>query len=133
MAVSVAERLTIAAMLAAAFLTALPPYRLTAQVDPTGRWRTLETEQFDVQTRAGTRDVALRAAGEAEAAYAEFARFLPAPRSRIDLVVADNTGVHRREVAPYLAYVRDAAGRYASREYRFEDDAMEVSVLRGER
>ena len=49
------------------------------------------------------------------------------------VVVADNTGTHRREVAPYLAYVRDAAGRYASREYRFEDDAMEVSVLRGER
>ena len=49
------------------------------------------------------------------------------------VVVADNTGIHRREVAPYLAYVRDAGGRYASREYRFGDDAMEVSVLRGER
>jgi len=49
------------------------------------------------------------------------------------VVVADNTGIHRREVAPYLAYVRDAGGRYASRAYEFEDDAMEVSVLRGER
>ena len=47
------------------------------------------------------------------------------------VVVADNTGIFRRDVAPYLAHVRDAAGRYASREYDFGDDAMEVSVLRG--
>lgn len=46
------------------------------------------------------------------------------------VVVADNTGVFRRDVAPYLEYVRDGAGRYASREYEFDDDAMEVSVLR---
>ena len=49
------------------------------------------------------------------------------------LVVADNTGAYRREVAPYLEYVRNAGGRYASREYAFDDDAMEVSVLRGAR
>jgi predicted O-methyltransferase YrrM len=49
------------------------------------------------------------------------------------VVVADNTGIHRREVGPYLAHVRDAGGRYASRSYEFEDDAMEVSVVRGER
>jgi len=45
------------------------------------------------------------------------------------VVVADNTGVFRKEVAPYLEYVR-AGGRYDSREYDFGDDAMEVSVLR---
>ncbi len=44
------------------------------------------------------------------------------------VVVADNTGLFRREVAPYLAYVR-GSGRYRTREYRFGDDAMEVSVL----
>jgi predicted O-methyltransferase YrrM len=43
------------------------------------------------------------------------------------VVVADNTGVYRREVAPYLEYVR-ASGRYRSREYAFDDDAMEVSL-----
>jgi predicted O-methyltransferase YrrM len=47
------------------------------------------------------------------------------------VVVADNTGVYRREVAPYLAYVRDGAGRYRSRQYDFDDDAMEVSTLAG--
>jgi len=46
------------------------------------------------------------------------------------VVVADNTGVYRRDVGPYLEYVRDANGRYDSREYAFDDDAMEVSVLR---
>ena len=33
--------------------------------------------------------------------------------------------------AQYLAYVRDPAGRWQSREYDFGDDTMEVSVLRG--
>lgn len=46
------------------------------------------------------------------------------------VVVADNTGVFRREVKPYLDWVRDPAGRYTSREYEVGDDAMEVSVLR---
>ena len=46
------------------------------------------------------------------------------------VVVADNTGIARREVAPYLEYVR-TGGRYDSRAYDFDDDAMEVSILRG--
>ena len=45
------------------------------------------------------------------------------------IVIADNTGIARREVAPYLEYVRDG-GHYDSRAYDFDDDAMEVSVLR---
>jgi predicted O-methyltransferase YrrM len=46
------------------------------------------------------------------------------------VVVADNTGPSfRRDVTPYLDYVRDPAGRYTSREYEVGDDAMEVSVL----
>ena len=46
------------------------------------------------------------------------------------VIVADNTGASfKRDVKPYLDYVRDPAGRYASREYDFDDDAMEVSVL----
>ena len=45
------------------------------------------------------------------------------------IVIADNTGIARRAVAPYLEYVRDG-GRYDSRAYDFDDDAMEVSVLR---
>ncbi len=46
------------------------------------------------------------------------------------VIVADNTGVFRREVKPYLDHVRDPNGRYVSREHEFGDDAMEVSILR---
>jgi predicted O-methyltransferase YrrM len=45
------------------------------------------------------------------------------------VVVADNTGIARREVAPYIDYVRHG-GRYDSRAYDFKDDAIEVSVFR---
>src|SRR5262249_33124676 len=45
------------------------------------------------------------------------------------VVIADNTGIARREVAPYLEHVR-TSGRYDSRAYDFKDDAMEVSVFR---
>ena len=47
------------------------------------------------------------------------------------VVVADNTGVFRRDVAPYLEHVRASAGRWESREHDFGGDAMEVSILRG--
>ena len=46
------------------------------------------------------------------------------------LVVADNTGIYRRDVKPYLDHVR-AGGRYESREHDFGFDCMEVSVYRG--
>jgi predicted O-methyltransferase YrrM len=44
------------------------------------------------------------------------------------VVVADNTGVFRRDVTPYLQYVRDPSSPWQSREYDFGDDTMEVSV-----
>lgn len=46
------------------------------------------------------------------------------------VIVADNTKVYRRDVAPYLEYVRNSGGRYTSREHDFGDDAMEVSIRR---
>jgi predicted O-methyltransferase YrrM len=61
--------------------------------------------------------------------YLEYLRQLESKLVPGAIVVADNTGIYRRAVAPYLEYVR-TDGRYASREYDFGDDAMEVSVLR---
>jgi predicted O-methyltransferase YrrM len=46
------------------------------------------------------------------------------------VVVADNTGVFRREVANYLEHVRNPGGRYDTQQFEFGDDAMEVSVVR---
>src|SRR6058998_2940197 len=61
--------------------------------------------------------------------YLEYLRQLEPKLVPGAVVVADNTGIARREVASYLEYVR-AGGRYDSRGYDFDDDAMEVSVLR---
>ena len=46
------------------------------------------------------------------------------------LVIADNTGIYRREVKPYIDHVRSGGG-YTSREYDFGFDCMEVSVFNG--
>jgi predicted O-methyltransferase YrrM len=60
--------------------------------------------------------------------YLDYLRQLEPKLARGAVVVADNTGVFRREVAPYLEYVRDPHGPWQSREHDFGDDAMEVSV-----
>ncbi|HEU5321733.1 MAG TPA: class I SAM-dependent methyltransferase, partial [Methylomirabilota bacterium] len=48
--------------------------------------------------------------------YLDYLRGLEPKLARGAVVVADNTGVYRRQVAPYLEYVRNGGGRYASRE-----------------
>jgi predicted O-methyltransferase YrrM len=60
--------------------------------------------------------------------YLDYLRQLEPKLAPGAVVVADNTGVFRRDVTPYLAYVRDPGGPWQSREYDFGDDAMEVSV-----
>ena len=62
--------------------------------------------------------------------YLDFLRQLEPKLAPGAVVVADNTGVYRREVAPYLEYVRGGSGRYESREHDFGDDAMEISTYR---
>ncbi len=62
--------------------------------------------------------------------YLEYLRQLEPKLVAGAVVVADNTGYFRRDVRPYLDYVRTDP-RYGSREHRFGDDAMEVSVYRG--
>jgi len=62
--------------------------------------------------------------------YLDYLRQLEPKLAPGAVVVADNTGIYRRDVASYLEHVRNE-GRYTSREYNFGDDAMEVSILRG--
>jgi predicted O-methyltransferase YrrM len=61
--------------------------------------------------------------------YLDYLRSLEPKLVPGTVVVADNTGFYRRDVAPYLEHVR-TGGRYDSREHAFGDDAMEVSILR---
>jgi predicted O-methyltransferase YrrM len=63
--------------------------------------------------------------------YLDYLRQLEPKLTADAVVVADNTGVFRRAVAPYLDHVRAPGGGWASREHVFGDDAMEVSVRRG--
>jgi predicted O-methyltransferase YrrM len=60
--------------------------------------------------------------------YLDYLRQLEPKLAKGAVVVADNTGIYRRDVAPYVEYVRDPSGPWSSREYDFGDDAMEVSV-----
>ena len=63
----------------------------------------------------------------------DYLDYLRAVESRLvkgALVVADNTGIYRRDVKPYLDHVRTDP-RYQSREHDFGFDCMEVSVYRG--
>ena len=62
--------------------------------------------------------------------YLDYLRQLEPKLGAGAVVVADNTGVFRKAVAPYLEYVRDPSGHWQSREHDFGDDAMEVSVRR---
>ena len=62
--------------------------------------------------------------------YLDYLRAVEPRLRKGALVVADNTGVYRRDVKPYIEHVRGDA-RYESREYDFGFDCMEVSVFHG--
>lgn len=62
----------------------------TAQVDPSGRWRTLHTQHFRIHFRPDYRTQAREAAAEAERAYGLLSHELHAPRGIIDLTVSDD-------------------------------------------
>lgn len=68
-----------------------------------------------------------------DAAKGEYLDYLRAVEPRLTrgaLVVADNTGIFRRELRGYLTRVR-TSGRYESWEKDFGEDAMEVSHFLG--
>lgn len=68
-----------------------------------------------------------------DAAKEDYLDYLRAVESRLTkgaLIVADNTGMYRRDVKPYLDHVRES-GHYQSREHDFGFDCMEVSIYRG--
>src|SRR6266545_3179427 len=68
-----------------------------------------------------------------DAQKADYLDYLKAVEPRLvkdALIIADNTGIYRRDVKPYLAHVR-GGGPYTSREYDFGFDCMEVSMFKG--
>ena len=59
--------------------------------------------------------------------YLEYLRAIEPRLAEGALVVADNTGIFRREVKAYLAHVRTPP--WESREYDFGHDCMEASIF----
>lgn len=62
----------------------------SAQVEPSGVWRTLHTPHFRIHFRPSYRDVALREAREAERAYGLLATELHPPRGSVDITLSDD-------------------------------------------
>ena len=62
--------------------------------------------------------------------YLDYLRAVEPRLVRGALIVADNTGMYRRDVKAYLDHVRNDS-RYTSAEHHFGFDCMEVSVYRG--
>jgi caffeoyl-CoA O-methyltransferase len=63
----------------------------------------------------------------------DYLDYLKAVESRLvkgALIIADNTGIYWRDVRPYISHVRGGPP-YASREYDFGFDCMEVSIFKG--
>ena len=76
------------ALLLALTLAAVPA---GAQVAPDARWYTFDTPHFQVHYQEGLEETARRAAARAEEARTRLTEaFLPPPRGRVHLVVADN-------------------------------------------
>src|SRR5262249_3587732 len=68
-----------------------------------------------------------------DAAKEEYLDYLKAAEPKLAknaVVVADNVGRFRKEVAPFLDYVKKG-GRYDSKTHDFGTDAVEVSLRRG--
>ena len=84
------RRWTVAVLLSS--IVYLPPSTVLGQgIDPTGHWRTLQSEHFNIHVREAYRALGPRVAAEAEAAWRELSAVLPAPTRRVELVLADNT------------------------------------------
>ena len=68
----------------------LLPATASAQVDPSGSWRTFHTQHFRIHFRPSYRARAVLAAAEAERAYALLASELHPPRGIVDVTLSDD-------------------------------------------
>ncbi|HEX8316933.1 hypothetical protein [Longimicrobium sp.] len=83
-------------------LSALASAPVRAQVAPDARWRTFDTEHFQVHYSEGLEDFARRAAARAEEARVLLeAALVPAPAGRVHLVLADNVDFANGFATPF--------------------------------
>jgi hypothetical protein len=104
---------------------------LGAQLDPSLNYRTIKTEHFRVTYSPGLEEVARRAAGSAERAYANLSKELVPPSGTISLVVADNVDFSNGYATPVpsnriVIFARPTIDASA---LRFTDDWVDLVVV----
>ena len=87
-------------MAVAVLLTAVAAASATAQVDPSGSWRTLHTSHFRIHFRPEYRGMATVAANEAERAWSLLAGELVPPRGVVDLTLGDDADIANGYATP---------------------------------
>lgn len=74
---------------------------LHAQIDPSHRWLTLETQHFFVHFTAPTEGLARRIAADAERAYLQLSQEMHPPRGPIDIVISDDADISNGSATPF--------------------------------
>ncbi len=106
------------------------PHGLSAQTDPRGPIRTIDTPHFAVHFKTADSALARRAAAYAETAYGHLSAELAAPRGRIDLALVDNTDASNgyAQVFPTNRVVIYAVPPVGIQELRFQDNWLELVI-----
>lgn len=103
---------------------------LAAQVDPTGKIRTLRTEHFRVHYPVALDSLARRSAFVAERAWNELAKTLVTPAVPVDLLLQDNVDLSNgfAQVFPSNRITIYATPPVATNELRFHDDWLRLVI-----
>jgi hypothetical protein len=115
-----------------AVAAAVTPGAACAQpVDPRGAWVSVHTPHLRVHVRRELLPLGLRAAREAEGAWAALARDLVPPRGPVDLVVTDNADVSQGFASTFptnrvVVFARPPVDEAA---LRFSDDWLRLVIV----
>jgi hypothetical protein len=102
-----------------------------AQLDPSGKWRTIRSSHFRVHFKPETEHLARRAIVDAESAYVALSGIMRAPRGSIDLVLSDDVDFSNgfasvspnNRIVVYAHPPLDAGGSL-----RFYDDWLQLVI-----
>lgn len=94
-----ARRWRIALLIAIGF--AVRPAFVSAQIDPSHDWRTLQTQHFYIHFTPPIEGLARRIAADAERAYGQLSRELHPPRGMIDVVISDDVDLSNGSATPF--------------------------------
>ncbi|MGV3708631.1 MAG: hypothetical protein ACO1Q7_07300 [Gemmatimonas sp.] len=113
-----------------AIIALTKPQNANAQVDPTGKIRTLQTPHFQIHYPQSLDSIARRSAYVAEDAYSKLSKELAAPRGTIDLLLQDNVDLSNgfAQTTPSNRITIYALPPVALAELRFHDDWLRLVI-----